>query len=305
VNQTLQFFLRAARSTFLNIRTNRETSLVSVATIAVAFSILGLFLLVLVNLSALLTTWNRQVQLIVYLQDNISKVERTRLENLIVENPDIESSTFVSRKMAWDKFKKTFSGKAEILQSLEFNPLPASFNLQFKNSLGRLESIRRFAAVLERQSGVESLEYGEKWISRFAAFMVFMRLFLLAVGGLLSLGLVLIVSNTIKLSIYSRKDEVELMYLIGARPRFIRVPFLMEGAIQGLVGALVAVTIVKCIHLYMKFQFEETVHSLLKGANIQFISFPLIMLMIFASVFIGWLGSLLAVNQFMISEVKK
>ncbi|MFQ5672760.1 MAG: permease-like cell division protein FtsX [Nitrospinales bacterium] len=305
MNQTLQFFLRAVRSTSSNIRSNRETSLVSVATITAAFSILGLFLLVLVNLNVLLTTWNRQVQLVIYLQDNLSKADRTRLENLIAENPDIESSTFVSRKMAWDKFKKTFSGKAEILQSLEFNPLPASFNLQFKNSSDRLESIRRFAAVLEKQSGVESLEYGEKWISRFETFMVFMRLFLFAVGGLLSLGLVLIVSNTIKLSIYSRKDEIELMYLIGARPSFIKVPFLIEGAIQGLLGALMAVIMVKCIHLYMKFQFEETIHSLLKGLSVQFISFPLVVLMIFTSMFIGWLGSLLAVNQFVISEVKK
>lgn len=275
------------------------------ATIAVAFSILGLFLLVLVNLNALLATWNRQVQLVIYLEDNISKNNQAILEKLIAENPDVEASSFVSREMAWENFKKAFSGKAEILRSLEFNPLPASLNLQFKNSVDRLESIRKFNEVLEKQKGVESLEYGEKWISRFETFMVFMRLFLLAMGGLLSLGLILIISNTIKLSIYSRKEEIELMYLIGARPQLIKVPYMLEGLIQGFVGALVSIAVIKGIHLYMKFQFEGTIDSLLRGMNVQFISSSLIVAMVFASMCIGWLGSLLAVNQFMSSGVKQ
>lgn len=275
------------------------------ATITVAFSILGLFLLVLVNLNVLLSTWNRQVELIIYLEDNISKKDQAALENLIAQNQIVQASTFVSREEAWDNFREAFSGKAEILRSLELNPLPASLNLQFTDTSNRLQSIRQFAKILEEQKGVESLEYGEKWISRFETFIVFLRIFLLAVGGLLSLGLILIVSNTIKLSIYSRKEEIELMYLMGARPQFIKVPYLLEGMVQGFLGSLASVAIIKCVHLYMKYQFAGTMDSLLRGVKVQFMSSSLVLLMVLASIFIGWLGSLVAINQFVISEVKK
>lgn len=261
--------------------------------------------MVFVNLNSLLLTWNRQVQLIVYLKDNISKPDRKNLEKLIASNPDVEASDFVSREMAWENFKNTFSGKSEIMESLEFNPLPASMNLKFKPASNRLKNIREFSELLQTQEGVESLEYGEKWISRFETFMAFTRLFLLAVGGLLSLGLILIISNTIKLSIYSRKDEIELMVMIGARPQFIKVPFLLEGMTQGLAGAVISIGIIKSIHLYMKWQFEGTIESFLRGMDIQFISFPLILALVFTSMLVGWMGSLISINQFLTSEGKK
>ena len=85
-----------------------------------------------------------------------------------------------------------------------------------------------------------------------------LRVFLLAVGGLLSLGLVLIISNTIKLSIYSRRDEIELMLLIGSTHRFVKIPLILEGILQGIAGALMALGLIKLIHFYMKFQLQTS-----------------------------------------------
>lgn len=305
MSRLLNFIFRTSRIALLNIKSNKEVCLISIATITIAFSILGLFLLILVNLESFLSSWDRQVQLVVYLEDDISKENQGILEKLVAENPNVEASAYVSRDKAWEKFKKTFSGKAEIIDSLEFNPLPASLNLQFKSFPDRLEAIRQFAALLEKKPGVESLEYGEQWISRFEAFMVFARMFLFAVGGLLSLGLILIVSNTIKLSIYSQRDEIELMLLVGARPQFIKIPFLLEGTVQGGMGALISIGILKCIHLYMKFQFDETIGSILTGLDIQFVSPFHVALIVFSSMFIGCLGSLISISQFLASEAKR
>ena len=136
---------------------------------------------------------------------------------------------------------------------MTFNPLPASYNIRFRDYPNRLERIRKFAKELAGYDGVESLEYGEKWIVRFEKFMIVLRVFLLAVGGLLSLGLVLIISNTIKLSIYSRRDEIELMLLIGSTHRFVKIPLILEGILQGIAGALMALGLIKLIHFYMKY----------------------------------------------------
>jgi cell division transport system permease protein len=295
---------RAFRIAFSNIKSSIDVCAVSVITIMVAFSILELFLLVFANLNSLVENWNNQVQLIVYLDDSVSKKDQSKLESLITNNKNVKASAFVSKGQAWTDFKKTFSDKAAILDSLGFNPLPASLRLQFTYSPDRLKYIQNLAKTLESLSGVESVEYGKSWILKFETFLAFLRLFLMAVGGLLILGLILIISNTIKLSIYSRKEEIQLMALLGARPNFIKWPFLMEGMLQALVGALLSLGVIKIVYIYMKLQFQDSMASLFRGIYIQFIPDTYAILILLGSLFSGWLGSYIAINRFLNSELK-
>ena len=146
-------------STLSNIKSNLQVFLVSVATITVAFSILGLFLVIFVNLNSFLTTWSKHVQLIVYLEDDISKSQRQSLEQLISTNPDVESMTFIPKETAWANFKITFSTKkSDFIDELKFNPLPSSYNLKFKPSPDRFTKIQNFAELFKEREGVESLE---------------------------------------------------------------------------------------------------------------------------------------------------
>jgi cell division transport system permease protein len=290
----------SAHTTLSNIKSNLQVFLVSVATITVAFSILGLFLVIFVNLNSFLTTWSKHVQLIVYLEDDISKNQRVDLEQLISTNPDVESITFISKDAAWANFKNSFSTKkSDFIDELNFNPLPSSYNLKFRPSDERFDKIQKFAELFKERKGVESVEYGEKWLRAFEQFMLFIRIFLLAVGVLLSLGLILIVSNTIKLSFYSRQEEIELMLLIGATPNFVRIPFMLEGMLQGLLGGLFALALIKFLQLYIRVQFQGSLESLARGMEFQFISQPIILVLLTASVLIGWLGSVISIRQFL------
>ena len=271
----------------------------SVATITIAFTIQGFFFLVFVNLNTLLSAWDKQVQLIVYLDDGISKGQKNALEEIFKSNEKVDSISYDSRDEAWIEFKNTFSGKSGFVADLDFNPLPASYNLKFKDDPERLVNIRQLADLLKGQKGVESLEYGEKWISRFENFMIFLRVVILAVGGILSVGLILIISNTIKLSIYSRRDEFDLMLLLGATHRFIKTPLLLEGLVQGVIGVGLALGLVKLIHIYMKFNFQGSLESIFRGVDFQFLTQPLLWTMVLASIFIGWLGSFLSITQYL------
>ena len=271
----------------------------SVATITIAFTIQGFFFLVFVNLNTLLSTWDKQVQLIVYLDDGISKGQKNALEEIFKSNEKVDSISYDSRDEAWIEFKNTFSGKSGFVTDLDFNPLPASYNLKFKDDPERLVNIRQLADLLKGQKGVESLEYGEKWISRFENFMIFLRVVILAVGGILSVGLILIISNTIKLSIYSRRDEFDLMLLLGATHRFIKTPLLLEGLVQGVIGVGLALGLVKLTHIYMKFNFQGSLESIFRGVDFQFLTQPLLWTMVLASIFIGWVGSFLSITQYL------
>ena len=293
------FIQNALRTTFSNIKTNRQVFIISVATIAITFSILGLFFLIFVNLNTFLSTWDKQVQLIVYLDDGISKVHSSTLEAIYKSNKEIDSVSFVSRDDAWKSFKNTFSKNSKFIEVLDFNPLPASYVIKFKDSPNRLNNIRKLVEILKSQKGVESLEYGEKWISRFESFMIFFRLFILGVGGMLFIGLVLIISNTIKLSIYSRQDEIDLMSLLGATHRSIKAPLLIEGLVQGVIGAFIALSVVKIIHVYVRYQLQGSLDSMFRIVDLQFLTNPILWAMIIASIFIGWIGSLISINQYL------
>ena len=300
-----QFVSNTIRNTFSNIRSHQQVFWVSIVTITIAISILGLFLVVFVNLNAFLATWNQQVQLIVYLEDGVSTDARTKLEAMIAGGKDVESHVFIPSDEAWNNFKTTFSGKSGFVSNLDFNPLPSSYEVRFHSSGDRLDRIRDFAEKLKTQAGVESLEYGERWLGAFEKFMVFIRIFLMAVGGLLAVGLILIISNTIKLSYYSRQDEIELMLLIGATHRYIKIPFLLEGMLQGFLGAVLALSLIKSLQLYLKLQFQGSLETIARGVDFQFLSRPLVFSILAASVFIGWMGSYLSIKQFLQVGLKK
>ncbi|MBV52369.1 MAG: hypothetical protein CMH77_07765 [Nitrospinae bacterium] len=301
----ISFVLNALRTTRHNIKANKQVFLMSVATITIAFTIQGLFFLVFVNLNTLLSTWGKQVQLIVYLDDDISKGRMNSLEETFKSNKEVDSISYISRDEAWKGFKNTFYEKSGFVTDLDFNPLPASYNLKFRDGPERLNNIRELADSLKEYKGIESLEYGEKWISRFEKFMIILRVFILVVGAILCVGLILIISNTIKLSIYSRQDEIDLMLLLGATHRFIKTPLLLEGLVQGVIGVGLALGIVKLIHVYMRFQFQGSLESIFRGVDLQFLGQPLLWAMILVSIFIGWVGSLLSITQYLHSTDRK
>ncbi len=291
--------MRTFKATITNIQSNKQLFFASVGTITIALSILGLFLFVYINLNSVLSFWNDQVQLIVYLEDEVSIDQKKKLEKRVSSHSEVESFDFISREKAWKNFQGMFSEKSAFLKGMGFNPLPASFSLKIKPSPNRLDTIHTLAEQLKQLPGVESVEYGEEWISRFEGFIILMRVFLFALGALLCLGAVLIISNTVKLSVLSRKDEIELMLLSGGTPGFIQIPFYLEGIFHGLLGAVVSLALMKSIHLYVVDQFQGTIETFGRSIVFQFISFPMIMTIVMASILVGWLGSFFSLHQFL------
>jgi cell division transport system permease protein len=299
VNSAIHALLIGFRATIANVRANAQTFLISVVTIAISIGILGLFLIIFFNLNGFLASWNQQVQLITYLKDDISPAQKNNLEDLFKTNSRVQSTEEVSKDQAWQEFRLSQAERSGLELDLGFNPLPASYKIRFKMSDNRLLHISEFAEQIQNEPGVESVEYGKSWISRFEKFMVFCRVFLMATGALLSFGLILIISNTIRLSIYSRQDEIELMLLIGATPHFVKIPFLMEGMLQGLCGSLLSLGLMGVIYYYLKSEFQTSMESIARGMDFQFISEPFLLILVGASVLIGLVASYISTYQYM------
>jgi len=293
----IQTFISGFRTTLSNILKNKQTFFLSVVTITTSIFILGLFLMLFSNLNGFLSKLDDQVQLIVYLNDNITSSEKEVLEDIISRSPFVKSTTEVSKKIAWEEFQSNMSDNLKPLLDIKFNPLPASYKIQFHEADSRLVHIRELSEKLKAKKGIDSVEYGQEWITKFENFMFFSRLFLFAMGGLLCFGLLLIISNTIRLSIYSRQDEIELMLLIGATPSFVKVPFLLEGMLQGFTGSILSLFLIRGINLYLKDEFQSAIESM--SMEFKFLAEPYLFGLVGLSLLVGLLASYISTYQFL------
>ena len=299
MNSVSQEFLIGFQATIANVRSNIQTFMISVITIAISICILGFFLIIFFNLNGFFSSWNQKVQLIVYLKDDISQSNQKDLKSLFEQNSRVQSIENVTKDKAWKEFRENQEKKLGMDLEFSFNPLPSSYRISFKLSDNRLLHISEFAKTIQNKPGVESIEYGKNWISRFEKFMVFCRVFLMATGALLSFGLILIVSNTIRLSMYSRQDEIELMLLIGATPRFVKIPFLLEGILQGLFGSLLSLGLTLLVYYYLKSKFQAPMESIASGMEFHFIPQPFLLSLVGLSMMIGFVASYVSTYQYM------
>jgi cell division transport system permease protein len=238
------FFSRA----LTNIRQNIFVNVVTIGTITLALLIVSLFLLVFVNLENAAENWSERVQVTVYFDHELTAQEQSVLRGRITAIPGVSRINYVSRDEALKRFKARLRGQETLLEGVRSDILPTSFEIALKRSSRDTRSVEVFVSSLKRISGISEVQYGEEWVRRFNTFLNFMRLVGALLGGFLIIAVVFIVSNTIKLTIYARRDELEVMALVGATRFFIKAPFLIEGLVQGGAGALIAVSLLFCLY---------------------------------------------------------
>ena len=233
----LFYFLRKALG---NIWTNPFLSLVTLSTIAISMLILGLFSLIYLNVQQSLHQMGGELQITAYLQEAISSEQAKVLRSKVADWPEVEKITYISKEQALARFRSQLREYAGILEGLKENPLPASLELTLMPQYGRSGNIKEFSTRLGRLPGVAEVQYGRKWMAKLRVFVEVMKLVGITVGGLLLIATIFVISNTIKLTFYSRREELEIMRLVGATDFFIKAPFLIEGLLHGLGGALLA-----------------------------------------------------------------
>ncbi len=231
------FFSRA----LTNVRQNIFVNVVTVGTITLALLIVSLFLLVFVNLENAAENWSERVQVTVYFDHELAAQEQAALRGRIMAIPGAAHIGYVSRDEALKRFTARLRGQETLLEGVRSDILPPSFEISLKRANRDTQGVEAFVASLKRIPGITEVQYGEEWVRRFNTFLNFMRLVGALLGVFLVIAVVFIVSNTIKLTIYSRRDELEVMALVGATRFFIKAPFLIEGVMQGAGGAMIAV----------------------------------------------------------------
>ncbi len=224
-----------------NLRANPLVSAVSTAIIALSIFIFGLFLVIFFNFAGIFQKWGRSVAMDVYLEKGL-KESQIELAGKKLEMFDgVDDVDFTSSREAHKKFKEMLGPQADLLDELGRNPLPASYRLQLEENARNARFLAELADKVRKIPGVAEVRYGAEWVERFQGLIQVLRMLGLVIGGILLLASVLIISNTIRLTVFSRREEIEIMRLVGATETFIRVPFFLEGLLQGFAAGLVAV----------------------------------------------------------------
>ena len=286
------FFRRAVQ----DILRNRVLNLITIITIALSIIIIGSFAIFVINANDILDSWKRCARIMVYLRPSLSETEISGIKQKITGIYGVKSARFISKDEALSLLRKKMKHQAAVLDNLHKNPLPDAFEIEMMPSCADQKKIEFIVTVIESLPFVEDLEYGQRWIGQFADIMRLFRLAGFAVGGLFFIAAVFIVANTIRLVLYSRREEVEIMRLVGATERFIKIPFFIEGIIQGILGGITGV-----IMLYIAFVFisSNLSQGILTGfITLRFFHFKVICLIILCSMFVGWLGCVLSFIRF-------
>ena len=216
---------------------HRSLTLTAIASLAGALLTIGIFLLFTANAQQALTTLGDRREVMVYLREAAPQEE---VEALLARVSALYGqATYVSKQEAWDEFAKELGGD-ELLKAVNENPLPASIRLKLRPEFLNYRSMERIADALTGEPLVEEVRFGGEWVRRLDQFADSLTRINLIVGLIVALGVLIVVANTIRLTVVARRELLRIMALVGASPGFLRAPLVVEGVLVAVLAALLA-----------------------------------------------------------------
>jgi cell division transport system permease protein len=266
---------------------NKLMTAVAIGTVAVALFVLGCAALAAFNAQLLLKQVSERVDIAAYLQDSVAAdtaaMERIAAE--IREIPGVASALAVTRQDAWNRFRGAYGDR--LLDAVGENPLPGSFDIRLQSAFRLPEKASAAARAIGQVSGIEQVSWSAQWYARLD------RLRFWVFAGSIGLGVIclailqFVVSNTVKLTIYARRELVVNMKFVGATDAFVRTPFVLEGILQGMAGAAIAAGLLSALR------------PMAGRVFLQWGPGYLIPLLFITGVVFGWSGSASAVRKFL------
>ena len=276
---------------------HRFLNAVTIVTISISILIASAFTLFFINANAIVNSWKKGIRIMVYLKPGTPEIKMAEMKRSIQKMKGIKDVQFISKKAALQRLKDQMKRQSSLLDDLKENPLPDAFEISLMESFQNQDRIEKLAARLESFKQVDEVEYGQVWLGRFTNILNLFRLTGFAMGSLFLLATVLIVANTIRLVLYSRQEEVDIMRLVGATDGFIKAPFYIEGFIQGALGGIIGLGALFFLFIFISSNVGQSLTSSL--FTIRFLSWETFLGIWVCSMFVGWIGCFISLKQFL------
>ena len=292
-NTISYFFREAAR----RIWVSKRSSFVAVAMICVSLMIVGAFLLIAENLERAAATAEGRSRVSIFLDPEATPQQIAAVGAALAANPHLAARHFVSKDEAMQRFRAYFPNLSGIVGELGENPLPASFECDVPPAVVQSPAFQREAASVRTLPGVEQVQFDWEWVERLKRLINLVNVVGIVAGGLLAVAAAFTIANVIRLTMMLYREEIEIMRLVGATERIIRGPFLIEGVLQGLLGAITAVLLLVGVYFGAR-RFLVPSNSIVFGFLFNgFLPWPKIAALLFGGMLAGYLGSWLSVRE--------
>jgi len=252
----MSFFSAILSQLWRNLRRTLGSQILTLLTITLSTLIFAFFYLVYTNMINVGNQLGDDLRLVVYLDEEPSPAMQEEYRDKILRFDGVEKIEFVSRKQAYERFKKELDTNRDVLADMPEDFLPPSIEVYPVRSLSSLTKIKRFSDYLLTLPGVLKVQYGREWIERFYSFIRLLRIIVILSGSLLILTSTFMIASTISLTLLSRERELELLRLFGASSAYIRLPYFLEGALQGFLGASLGLGTLYLLFNWITLQFS-------------------------------------------------
>ena len=280
-----------------DFRNNRLLNAITLLTISLSTLIVSAFILFFINTSDIMSFWKKGLRVMVYVKPHILPSQMPALGRQIKSLKGVTDVRFISKEAALRQLKSQMKRQASLFENLAKNPLPDAFETQLDVNFQSWEKLEALATQIEALEAVQEVEYGQRWLGRITQIFNLFTLAGYIMCGIFVMAAVFIVANTIRLVIYSRRDEIEIMRLVGAAEHFIKIPFYFQGLMQGAVGAVIGLALLFVAYWLMASNIEqETVSGLF---SIRFLSPLMAALIILLSMLVGWFGAYISLKQYL------
>ena len=292
----LMYLLREAMR---GLRTNQTNTLIGIITTAFTIASFGVFLLLYHNVRTIATSLQDNIQVIIYLEDTITANDKSALDRALHQESNVESISFLSKKDALKDFHEQFPEEAYLLDGIGDNPLPASFVATMTPHPHASSQVSALANRVKSLTGVAHVRYSQDWVERLTLFSSYLEIGAISVGLILALASVTIISNTVRLAFLARREEIEILRLIGASGIFIATPYLIEGAVLGALGGGLSLGLLRGGFEIIRDKVSEL--SWIGGLQASIDFFPVQMsgMLVLAGLILGCAGSALSVYGWM------
>ncbi|NQT66955.1 MAG: ABC transporter permease [Actinobacteria bacterium] len=289
--------------TFTSLKRNFFMGFTAITTVAITLFIVGVFAVIVYDIQGITSSIKSQVELRVYLKDEISEELKEYIEQAIIGWKETESVEYVSKDMALERFKKQMEG-SDILKEIEGNPLPASFDITLNNpekiDQAELRFYDRDGNFIE---GVDDVIYERKVVKPLFAITAIIGTISFLIIIALLLAAIVLIFNTIRLSIYARRKEIEVMKLVGATNWFVRIPFLFEGFFEGFAGSIISIILLYFICNFLLIKGERAIADIMRIKELAIVGSGNVMLYVYLGVLvlgglIGILSSIIALRRY-------
>jgi cell division transport system permease protein len=271
----------------------RRAALIAIATNAAALTVLGALLVVTRNLDQVAARWLAAAELSIYLRDDITADDLAALERLLQESVLVAQRQYVSKEEALKRFRREFADLGPLADGFPDNPFPASFEVRVRPEANRSGAAEELVARLARLPGVADVRYDRRLIDRVLGAAALVRGVGVAIVAILMLAAALTVVNVVRLACYARRGEIEIMQLVGAPLVYVRGPFVVEGILQGGLGAALALIVLWVGYTLARAAYGRVAAEVLGVPGLVFLPWPLAAGVVLGGMAVGCFGGLI------------